>query len=109
MLSNCKLQNGTASQNGTVTKRYIVIKWSMLQNSMLQNDSVTKWYTYIMVCYSTLQLQSTGLHQPMDWLGVKPNLTIPGCGQSQSTELHHPMDWLGWCVVLFLVTDHIQG
>ncbi len=26
---------------------------------------------------STLQSQSTGLHQPMDWLGVKPNLTSP--------------------------------
>ncbi len=46
-----------------------------------------KWYTYKMVCHKTVQLQngtlqtlqsqSTGLYQPVDWLGVKPNLTQP--------------------------------
>ncbi len=40
----------------------------MLQNGTLQNGTHTLWYG--MLHNSTLQLQ-----QPMNWLGVKPNLT----------------------------------
>ncbi len=34
------------------------------------------------------------LHEPMDCLGVWPNLTYPEYGQLQPTELHQPIDWL---------------
>jgi hypothetical protein len=57
------------SQTVHVTKRYIIKRYCYKMvhyktvhghNGMLQNI--------------TLQLQSTGLHQPMDWLRVKPNI-----------------------------------
>jgi hypothetical protein len=58
---------------------YIVIKLKTLH---VTKQYTTKWYCYKMehrhydmVHNSTLQSQSTGLHQPMDWLGIKPNLT----------------------------------
>jgi hypothetical protein len=41
-LQSFKLQNSTGLQNGTDTKWYIFLKWSMLQYDLLQNDTVTK-------------------------------------------------------------------
>jgi hypothetical protein len=32
------------------------------------------------------------LHQPMDWLGIYPNINNPGYDQSQPTELQQPME-----------------
>ncbi len=57
MLQSCKLQNSTALQNGTDTKRYKVLKRYMLQNDLLQKCTVTrqyitKQYTDIMVGYT---------------------------------------------------------
>jgi hypothetical protein len=43
-LQSCKLQNSTALQNGTDTKRYKVLKLYILQNDLLQN-----WYCYKIV------------------------------------------------------------
>jgi hypothetical protein len=126
-----------------------------LQNSKVHSHKsvhVTQWYitkrySYKMVHYktvhrhhgmlhnSTLQSQPTGLHQPMDWLGIKPNLTQPWIGsvtinrmppthglvgrwaypnltldmvshnQQNSTNLF--IYWVGG--VLFIVTDHFQS
>jgi hypothetical protein len=54
-LHNSTLQNSTALQNNTDTKWYIVLKWYMLQNNLLQNVQlrryITKQNTNIMVGY----------------------------------------------------------
>ncbi len=57
-------KNSTALQNGRVTKWYLVINQSVLQNCMFQNDKVTKQYVtkrnsdimvrYIAVHYRTV-------------------------------------------------------
>jgi hypothetical protein len=63
-------------------KRYIVIKtvhlikWYVTKRYSCKTESYKTVYRhYAMLHNSTLQSQSTGLHQPMNWLGVKPNLT----------------------------------
>jgi hypothetical protein len=46
-IKNSMLQNRTALQNNTVTKRYIVMQWYILQNSTLQyiqSGTQTLWY-----------------------------------------------------------------
>jgi hypothetical protein len=92
-----------------VTKRYdkqwcvslqYVTQWYIKKWYILQNGTVTALYKtahrhYGVLHNSTIQSQSTELHQPLDWLGVKPNLANPGNGQSQSTKLHQPMESLG--------------
>ncbi len=55
-LQSCKLQNSTALQNGKDTKQYTVFKRYILQNDLLQYNTVTKryitqQYTDIMVDY----------------------------------------------------------
>jgi hypothetical protein len=53
-VTNGTLQNGTALQNGTGSKWYIVVNRYMLKNGTLQNGTVTKRYTDILVCYITV-------------------------------------------------------
>jgi hypothetical protein len=70
LLNNGTLQNSTL-HNGT------------LHNGTLHNVTVhykTEHYetvhkNYGMLHNSTLQLQLTGLHKPMQWLSIMPNLT----------------------------------
>ncbi len=45
--------------------------------------------------YITEQYIINGYRIIMDLLGVEPNGANPGCGRSQWIELHHPMDWFG--------------
>jgi hypothetical protein len=67
-------------QNGTGSKWYIVVNRYMLKNSTLQNGTVTKRYTDILVCYITVFYSHNQQGSTNPWIGWALSLTLTNYG-----------------------------
>ncbi len=90
MLQNCKCYKTVR-----VTQHYVFQNGTDTTQHVLQNGTGTFYKT---VRHKTVQLYTVNfyttllMHRPMDKLGICPNTTYPGYGQSNITQLYQPMD-----------------